>query len=293
MSSKINAISTGDGGLATSADASGILELQTNDTTAITIDGSQNVAIAGTSAGDVLIGGTTQPTGLGAIERFRIVGAGSGITGGPVSFAQFRYANDATGVFQRVYKSRNDSVNGHTAVQDNDLIYQYLALGSDGTTSWQSVASYNILVDGAVSTGVVPGKIVFRTGTTTGGQADRFGAFANGNFAFDSGYGSMATAYGCRAWVNFNGTGTVAIRSSGNVSSITDNGTGDYTVNFTTALPDANYATTGMTGGVNTGYVLGVYSSVASPSTTSVRVGSFRAGVGLADEAYINVTIFR
>jgi hypothetical protein len=58
---------------------------------------------------------------------------------------------------------------------------------------------------------------------------------------FNSGYGSVATAYGCRAWVNFNGTGTVAIRASGNVTSITDNGTGDYTVNFTTAMPDANY----------------------------------------------------
>jgi hypothetical protein len=45
-----------------------------------------------------------------------------------------------------------------------------------------------------------------------------------------------------KAWVNFNGTGTVAIRSSYNVSSITDNGTGDYTVNFTTALPNANYS---------------------------------------------------
>lgn len=48
--------------------------------------------------------------------------------------------------------------------------------------------------------------------------------------------------YKCRAWVNFNGTGTVAIRASGNVSSITDNGVGDYTVNFTNAMPDANYA---------------------------------------------------
>jgi hypothetical protein len=69
----------------------------------------------------------------------------------------------------------------------------------------------------------------------------------NGNLAFDSGYGSAAIAYGCRAWVNFNGTGTVAIRASGNVTSITDNGTGDYTVNFTTAMPDANYAISGMT----------------------------------------------
>lgn len=51
-----------------------------------------------------------------------------------------------------------------------------------------------------------------------------------------------APSYAARAWVNFNGTGTVAIRASGNVSSITDNGTGDYTVNFTTAMPDANYS---------------------------------------------------
>ena len=50
-----------------------------------------------------------------------------------------------------------------------------------------------------------------------------------------------APGYMARAWVNFNGTGTVAIRAAGNASSITDNGTGDYTVNFTTAMPDANY----------------------------------------------------
>jgi hypothetical protein len=50
-----------------------------------------------------------------------------------------------------------------------------------------------------------------------------------------------APIYGARAWVNFNGTGTVAIRASGNVSSITDRGTGLYTVNLTTAMPDANY----------------------------------------------------
>jgi hypothetical protein len=68
----------------------------------------------------------------------------------------------------------------------------------------------------------------------------------SGNFAFNSGYGSAATAYGCRVWVNFNGTGTIAIRGSGNVSSLTDNGTGDYSVNYTTSLPDANYSIAGM-----------------------------------------------
>jgi hypothetical protein len=51
-----------------------------------------------------------------------------------------------------------------------------------------------------------------------------------------------APGYLCRAWVNFNGTGTVAIRASGNVSSITDINIGQYTLNFTTAMPDINYA---------------------------------------------------
>ena len=66
-----------------------------------------------------------------------------------------------------------------------------------------------------------------------------------GLFKFNSGYGSVATAFGCRAWVNFNGTGAVAIRASGNVSSITDNGQGSYTINFTNAMSDENYATYG------------------------------------------------
>ena len=56
-----------------------------------------------------------------------------------------------------------------------------------------------------------------------------------------------APLYACRAWVNFNGTGTVAIRNSGNVSSITDGGTGFYTVNFTTSMPDTDYCVTSVT----------------------------------------------
>lgn len=56
---------------------------------------------------------------------------------------------------------------------------------------------------------------------------------------------SGVAEYPAVAWVNFNGTGTVSIRASGNVSSITDNGTGNFTVNFTTALADANYTFAG------------------------------------------------
>jgi len=67
-----------------------------------------------------------------------------------------------------------------------------------------------------------------------------------GSLKFDTWLNDDSTEnYKCRAWVNFNGTGTVAIRASGNVSSITDNGTGAYAVNFTNAMLDANYAWVG------------------------------------------------
>jgi hypothetical protein len=65
-----------------------------------------------------------------------------------------------------------------------------------------------------------------------------------GNLQFNSGYGSAATAYGCRAWANFDG-GTSIIRNSGNVSSITDNGQGRFTLNLTNALPDINFSLAG------------------------------------------------
>ncbi len=97
----------------------------------------------------------------------------------------------------------------------------------------------------------------------------------------------------CRAWVNFNGTSTVSIRASYNVSSITDNGTGDYTVNFTTALADANYSISGV-GNIN---VTGGYSWVvvapynAAPTTSAVRVATGFSSLG--DLAYVFISIFR
>ena len=74
----------------------------------------------------------------------------------------------------------------------------------------------------------------------------------------------------CRAWVNFNGTGTVAIRASFNVSSITDNGTGDYTVNFATAMPDANYSANAIGYADNVSYTLNLYLTEATVPTTSL-----------------------
>ena len=132
---------------------------------------------------------------------------------------------------------------------------------------------------------------VFYTNST-----ERMRLDTSGNLLFNSGYGSVATAYGCRAWVNFNGTGTVAIRASGNVSSITDNGTGDYTVNFTTAMPDANYQINTSTGVLNTGSggVAGVFTSATVPTASLCRFYSIgNASDAHADTAYFYVSIFR
>ena len=91
------------------------------------------------------------------------------------------------------------------------------------------------------------------------------------------------------AWVNFNGTGTVAIRGSFNVSSITDNGTGDYTVNFTNALADANYSLV-----MTTNFGASNAFTSTAPSTTAARVNSTNSTTGVAtDLAWIGVSIFR
>lgn len=96
----------------------------------------------------------------------------------------------------------------------------------------------------------------------------------------------------CRAWVNFNGTGTVAIRDDFNVSSITDNGTGDYTINFDTAMANANYAVCGCADSASTnGVVLAIRNGTA-PTTTAVRVICDRQSAGVSDREYVNVTIF-
>lgn len=93
----------------------------------------------------------------------------------------------------------------------------------------------------------------------------------------------------CRAWVNFNGTGTVAIRDSFNVSSITDNGTGQYTVNFTTNFNDISYAafinTSDWTGDANYG--------TASPAVSSVGVRTRNGASTFYDYAHVYVAIFR
>jgi hypothetical protein len=136
------------------------------------------------------------------------------------------------------------------------------------------------------------------TGISTGGLPD--GCISTddlANNAVTAGkMGATEQSRLCAAFVNFNGTGTVAIRASYNVSSITDNGVGDYTVNFTTAMADANYAfTVGYRGAANndTDFVPVLHTG-SSPSATAARfvVNNMSTG-SLADIDYVCISFFR
>ena len=169
-----------------------------------------------------------------------------------------------------------------TGSNDGQLALQTTTAGGTATTAMTIDTSQNVGVGGTPAASLS----IFKTSTALSGTGNSYGVYLyptssgqcwldaitsssgntsmglrsynngtyytanldnSGNFQFNSGYGSTATAYGCRSWVNFNGTGTVAIRASGNVSSITDNGTGQYTVNFASSLVDASYAVSATT----------------------------------------------
>ena len=158
-----------------------------------------------------------------------------------------------------------------------------------------------LLSDNGVSSGTAglkssadsSGVLVLQTTNGSGTATTALSLDTSQNMAFNSGYGSVATAYGCRAWVNFNGTGTVAIRASGNVSSITDNGVGDYTVNFATAMVDTNYCvqisvrniTSNLNSSNNPTYA-------GSQLTSGINIGHIENNAA-TDSNFVHVAIFR
>ena len=118
------------------------------------------------------------------------------------------------------------------------------------------------------------------------------------NLKFNSGFGSTTTAYGCRAWANWNNVGVIAIRASGGVSSLTDDGVGITGVNFSFTMPDLNYCLSGMRqpiGGNTTAYY-DSFTNVVGPtfirSTTACHVIGYDMGLA-SDSPNVNLAIFR
>jgi hypothetical protein len=153
-------------------------------------------------------------------------------------------------------------------------------LTSNGT-AWTSAA--NTVSNGSVT----PAKL------STGGPSWD----SSGNLSFNSGYGSTAAAYGCRAWINWTGS-TGVIRASGGVTSLTRNGVGDYTISFSFTMPDANYSAVAMASKSALASGSSNLLCIAEnnvPTTTALRVYNDASNNGAApvDAPYICVAVFR
>jgi hypothetical protein len=226
--------------------------------------------------------GVTVPFGLGSASAPSIAFTGDSNTG------IFSPGADSIGFTEGGAEVARFNSSGNLGIGISSPSGRLEVLSSaaaDSTTS-RLIVGYNDL--GTSQIYYDAANHIWRTSSFT----ERMRIDSSGNLQFNSGYGSVATAYGCRAWVNFNGTGTVAIRASGNVSSVTDLGTGAYRVNLTTAMPDTNFAATLGHGYANddTGYTYGVCFPLSS---SQIRVNIARDGVGEADTSWVQVAVTR
>jgi len=321
-----------------------------------------------------LLFGTTADGSATSTERMRITSAGEVLVNGttvlPEAYSgggapKFSIEGTNNGAYLALF--RND-----TSVSSPNPIGDISFYGNDTTSNTPTRLAYiAALASGTHAAGDNPTDLVFGTtpdGSETVTEAMRIDSA--GNLEFNSGYGSVATAYGCRAWVNFNGaantnlsgtysqsgttvtvtatahglisgnvvysditsgtgvdgTYTVAtvtdantftytagtslttsgnvtlrrstIRASANVSSVADNSTGDYTINFSVAMPDENYSLTGACGAqsVSTGagnYSLGIPGISSFFTANGVKIQTWSTSNTQTDCFFINVAIFR
>jgi hypothetical protein len=252
----------------TTGGASALLAFQTNSTERARIDSSGRLLVGtstsvGFGAGLQLFG--TSTNGYAEIVRGAASGGGPGLI---------------------LTKSRNTTPGSYTIVQSGDNLGQIDFNGDDGTDYATTGAQISCQVDGTPGANDMPGRLVFST-TADGASSptERMRIANNGAIStVVPGGSTLYPAFACRAWVNFNGTGTVAIRASGNVSSIADNGVGNYSVNFTTGLADADFAV-GL-GGSQDGF--------NASTNSNIGTGGFGAGqISLlcrnnADTAYVD-----
>lgn len=271
---ELNVEGNGTVGQALTSDGDGSMTWATLAADSIS-EGNSSVEVVDTGTGYVV-------TTVDGSEKTRITPTGLGVATTP-SHPLHVLATAAGQTTVKFESNQAGSMNVALDVDtDRDCLLQFQEAG---TTRW------DILMNGSSGTNPL---LIRDDGGVAQGSFDQ-----SGNFKFNSGYGSAATAYGCRAWVNFNGTtAPPSIRASGNVTSITDNGTGTYTVNFTTAMPDANYAvnataSTDTGGGSSFGTVVGHTNYGSVPSTTSVNVRGFADNGTAYDKVYMWVSVHR
>lgn len=150
------------------------------------------------------------------------------------------------------------------------------------------ITSLNSALSGGQDLQINANLIQFLTGGT-----EKAKVAANGDFSFNSGYGSAAVAYGCRAWVNYN-LSSQTLRGSGGVSSVTYNSTGNITLNFSNTMPDINYSvvTTGEWTSGSTSQTWGFIKNSNPPTTTTCPIQCAQSN-SLNNSPWFMVAVFR
>jgi hypothetical protein len=211
------------------------------------------------------------------------------VTGMTLSFVPANTNSGAVTLDLDGLGAKNVFVGSSTALSSGDLVAGRIAqIQYDGTRFQlyqSSLADNSVTTAKIVDLNVTTAKLAANA-VTTAKITD-----ANVTAAKLSGAQTgAAPIYGARAWVNFNGQSTVAIRASGNVTSITDSAVGIYIVNFTTAMSDANYAVSGMVDPLPSGYTL--FSANLAVGTVTIYV--IAEGLGTAsDPSTVSVVIHR
>jgi hypothetical protein len=283
-------------GLVMTPDTSGEIKLQSAGTDTVTVNTSGNVGIGTSSPTTKLtINHNTVLPSEGAILNTGLWNVGADSTQSVISLDAF---NNIPAYYGR--RASGTAASPTATTSESDLLL--LAGRGHGATGYISGSKAMIRFKAAETwTDTASGTYISFNTTPTGSTtvAERMRIDASGNLQFDSGYGSFATAYGCRAWVQFFGTGTVSIRGSGNVSSVTDNAAGTYTINFSTAMPDTNYSWSvgsNISLGSYTGYpVLASTGDVPALFTTSAfRIHTVESSTGgVRDVKYVCLSFFR
>jgi len=155
------------------------------------------------------------------------------------------------------------------------------------TPSTLDVNGNELILDADADTSIkadTDDQITLKTGGTNAVIVD-----GSQNLKFNSGYGSVQTAYGCRAWVHFKSTGTFTVNGSGNVSSVSDNGVGVFVVNFATSLPDGNFQVSGGHKRVSANAEI---VNILGHGVNSVNVEFFASG-SVADTDYLGIAVHR
>ena len=217
----------------------------------------------------------------------RITASGSGTTDPSLDTTNYKQVNGTGDV----------STSGDQTIAGVKTFSTAIAVGSGGTGSNTALGAFNNIKQAATES--YAGVIALATSQDAYNGTAQLLAITPATLRNAMNATSPPPMFAARAWVNFNGTGTVAIRSSGNVSSITDNGVGDYTVNFTTPMNNANYVAIATTKTTNSGLQTGgncfgnIYPNAGAITTNSVRVCNYQGNTtSLFDAETFNVAIF-